>query len=81
MDTPVKLGRKPSKPLKEDIFSHLDSLYRSARRAKDYVLAVKIVEVCIKAKQVLYKQQASTVNIQAMSDAELEKLLQSLQQE
>jgi hypothetical protein len=75
MTTPLKPGRKPQKPLKEDIFSHLDSIYRSARRAKNFALALKAVEVCIKAKHATSKHQSPLIDIQAMSDEELEKML------
>lgn len=81
MDTPVKRGRKPHKPLKEDIFNHLDSIYLSARRNKNYAVALKTIELCIKAKQAMSKHQSSTLNIQEMSDEDLEKMLQTLQQE
>lgn len=63
MNTPLKRGRKPQKPLKEDIFNHLDSIYRTARRAKNYVLALKVIEVCIKAKQAMSKGQLPMINI------------------
>ena len=78
MTTPLKRGRKLSKPLKEDIFTHLDSIYRSARRAKNFALALKAVEVCIKAKQATSKHQSPMMNIQEMSDEDLEKMLQML---
>ena len=79
MDTPVKRGRKPRKPLTEDIFNHLDSIYRSARRVKNYAIALKAVEVCIKAKKASSKHQSPMLNIQEMSDEDLEKLLHSLE--
>lgn len=78
MNTSLKAKRKPEKPLKEDIFDHLDSIYRSARRTKDYALALKTIEVCIKAKQSNSKHQSPVLNIQDMSDEDLEKLVQSL---
>ncbi|MDP3936148.1 MAG: hypothetical protein Q8Q56_04090 [Alphaproteobacteria bacterium] len=79
MNTPLKQGRKPQKPLKEDIFNHLDSIYRSARRVKNYAIALKAVEVCIKAKKVSSKPPSPMFNIQEMSDEDLEKILQTLQ--
>ncbi len=81
MNTPLKPKQKPQKALKEDIFNHLDFIYQSALRSKNFALALKVVEACIKAKQVTSKHQSPMVNIQEMSDEDLEKFVQSLQQE
>jgi hypothetical protein len=79
-NTASKRDHTSHTPLKEDIFTHLDSIYRSARRTKNFALALKVIEVCIKAKQATSKHQSSMINIQEMSDEDLEKMLQTLQQ-
>jgi hypothetical protein len=81
MTQPEKPKRKKLKPLKDDIFNHLDVMYRLAKKTKNIALALKAVEVCIKAKQALGKQSTPLMNIQEASDDELEKMVQMLKQE
>lgn len=77
----VKPKRKKLKPLIEDVFSHLDALYRSAKKTKNIALALKAVEVCIKAKQAFGKQPQPLINIHEASDEELEKMVKMLKQQ
>lgn len=79
MNTPLKPSQKPQKSLKEDIFNHLDFIYQSALHSKNFALALKVVEACIKAKQAASKHQVPMISIKEMSDEDLEKLVQSLQ--
>jgi hypothetical protein len=76
-----KPKRKKLKPLKDDIFNHLDAMYRLAKKTKNIALALKAVEVCIKAKQALCKQPPSLMNISEASDEELEKMIKTLKPE
>lgn len=76
-----KPTRKKLKPLKDDIFNHLDAMYRLAKKTKNIALALKAVEVCIKAKQAFGKQPQPLINIHEASDEELEKMVKMLKQQ
>lgn len=82
MMTPIKkTGPKKYKTLKEDIFNHLDSVYRSARRLKNFTAALKAVELCLKAKQINSNKQTPLLHLQDMSEEALEQMLQQLDSE
>lgn len=83
MSQPItkKRGPKAHKPLKEDIYTHLDSIYRSARRCKNFPVALKAIEMCLKAKKAALKQNPSLLNLNDLSEEELELIVQTLVQE
>ncbi len=79
--TLTKRTRKPAKPIKEDVYAPLDSIYRSARKCKNYPAALKAIELCIKAKKEALKQYAGRFNLQDLSDDELTEILSSFENE
>lgn len=76
-----KQKRKKKQMLSDDIFKHLDSLYRSARRNNNIAMALKAVEVCLKAKKTMGNSNESTLNIEELTDEALEKMLSQLHHE
>lgn len=80
MTEPVKkAGRKVNRPIKEDIFVQLESVYRSARRARNYAMALKALEICLKAKQITLKNPPSLLQVQDLTEFELSELIQQLE--
>lgn len=80
MNTSKKRGRKAHIPLKEDVFNHIDSVYRSARRSKNYAVALKALELCLKAKNARGKASNPLLHLQDISDAELAEMLEIAQE-
>lgn len=74
-----KHDRKIYTPLKEDLFNHIDSLYRSARRSKNYAVALKALELCLKAKNTTGKINNPFLHLQDLSDYELNEMLKTVQ--
>lgn len=79
--TPTKRVRKPAKPIKEDVYAPLDSIYRSARKCKNYPAALKAIELCLKAKKVAIREKSSAINLHDLSDEELLDIIKSCENE
>jgi hypothetical protein len=77
----TKKTRKPTKSIKEDVYAPLDSIYRSARKCKNYPAALKAIELCIKAKKTALKQASERLSLQDLSDDELKEILTSFENE
>jgi hypothetical protein len=84
MNEPVTLTkrvRKSTKSIKEDVYAPLDSIYRSARKCKNYPAALKAIELCLKAKKAALKQRSTHFNLHDLSDDELKEILTSFENE
>lgn len=79
--TLTKKTRKATKSIKEDVYAPLDSIYRSARKYKNYPAALKAIELCIKAKKTALKQTSERLRLQDLSDDELKEILTSFENE
>ncbi len=79
--TLTKKTRKPAKSIKEDVYAPLDSIYRSARKCKNYPAALKAIELCLKAKKTALKQASERLSLQDLSDDELKEILTSFENE
>lgn len=77
----TKKTRKSTKSIKEDVYAPLDSIYRSARKCKNYPAALKAIELCLKAKKTALKQASERFNLQDLSDDELAEILKSFETE
>lgn len=77
MTNPKKRYPKKTVALKEDVLMHLDLLYRSARKAKNFQVALKALELCLKAQH--SKHQKPTLQLKEISDSELEQLIAELE--
>ncbi len=69
----------PVNSLKDDVFEHLDMVFRSARKAKNHAAALRAVEISLKAKHHKYKTEKAASDLGSMSEKELGQLLQNLQ--
>jgi|GEM_PF-2544951 len=79
MKTSKKSERRVHIPLKEDVFNHIDSVYRSARRSKNYAVALKALELYLKAKNLRGKTNNPLLHLQDLSDAELSEMIEIIQ--
>lgn len=66
---------KRTQKLHENVYAHLDELYHVACHKEDYAVALKALELCIKHKQ---QQSKTAINLNDMSDAELQALIDTL---
>lgn len=70
----------PGKSLREDVFEHLDMVFRSARRAQKHGAALKAIEIALKAKK-QGGENSSNADLGEMSETQLEQLLHQLKLE
>jgi ABC-type Na+ transport system ATPase subunit NatA len=76
-----KHGDKPHTPLKEDIFNHIDYVYRSARRSKNFSVALKALELYLKAKSAKEKNINALMHLHDLSNTEIEQIVNQLSED
>lgn len=76
--TKKRKGPNLKEPLNENVMHHLDSLYRAARRDKNFNAAFKAIELCLKAKNMVLKGKNALLSLAEFGDSELEQALMVL---
>lgn len=71
-------GPNLKQPLNDNIMHHLDSLYRSARREKNFSAAFKAIELCLKAKTAALKADNALLGLADLGAFELEQAIEIL---
>lgn len=70
-----------SQSLREDVFEHLDMVFRSARRRQNHSVALKAIELALKAKRLAEECFDTFREKKDVSEFDLERLLEKLNAE